>query len=326
VGRGSPCTEGYSFIPDRGRALPAGSPCTAASVASSVDPSTVMTILFDAVGVVLLSCTRAIFGSAGSLRGPVPAWLVQSRSRFLLDYIRLPRDAHGNILLPKLHVKALVERRHVWDRLIRMDSTTRAMVHGKLCYPRVGWDILPYYMQNHKSWDVAAVKAKLGAKMAAYFFQGAAEYVLPGHPFPSIVEPMGAILKKGPDEFRHISDARRGNKWLADWGVRYYSARDLAFALSWRAIVNGHDINDGYRCPGGLHRPAGLGVGHRPRGVPWRRRFRAPRGRGSRRLLPAGPGPAQPARPVRLRLAPARGLLVRRLRPDVRQVLHGHVL
>ena len=42
------------------------------------------------------------------------------------------------------------------------------------------------------------------------------------------------------------ADARRGNKWLADWGVRYYSARDLAFALSWRAIVNGHDINDGY--------------------------------------------------------------------------------
>ena len=28
--------------------------------------------------------------------------------------------------------------------------------------------------------------------------------------------------------------------------MRYYSARDLAFALSWRAIVNGHDINDGY--------------------------------------------------------------------------------
>ena len=38
----------------------------------------------------------------------------------------------------------------------------------------------------------------------------------------------------------------RAIKWLADWGVHYYSARDLAFALSWRAIVNGHDINDGY--------------------------------------------------------------------------------
>ena len=72
-----------------------------------------MTILFDTVGVLLLTCTRAVFGSAGSLRGPVPTWLVQSKLRFLQDYIRLPRDAHGHMLLPKLHVTALVERRHV---------------------------------------------------------------------------------------------------------------------------------------------------------------------------------------------------------------------
>ena len=72
-----------------------------------------MAILFNAVWVLLLSCTRAIFGSAGSLRGPVPTWLVQSKSRFLPDYIRLPRDAHGHMLLPKLHVTTLVERRHV---------------------------------------------------------------------------------------------------------------------------------------------------------------------------------------------------------------------
>ncbi len=148
----------------------------------------------------------------------------------------------------KLYVTALVERRHVWDRLVQMKGTTRAMVHGKLCYPRVGWEVLRSYMQNHKSWDVAAVKVELGAKMEAYFFQGAPEYVFPGHLLPSFVEPMGAVPKKCPDEFLHISNARRGNKWLADWGVRYFSARDLAFALSWRAIVNlnGHDINDGY--------------------------------------------------------------------------------
>ena len=127
-----------------------------------------------------------------------------------------------------------------------MDGTTRALVHCKICYQRVGWDILPSYLQNHKSWDVAAVKAKLGVKMATYFVQGASEYVFPSHPLQSIVEPMGAVPKTGPDEYQHISYARRGNKWFADWGVRYYSARDLAFALSWRAIVNCHDINDGY--------------------------------------------------------------------------------
>jgi hypothetical protein len=38
------------------------------------------------------------------------------------------------------------------------------------------------------------------------------------------------------------------------------------------------------------------------------------------------PGQPRPAGPVRLRLAPARGLLARRLRTVVRQVLHGHVL
>jgi hypothetical protein len=59
------------------------------------------------------------------------------------------------MLLPKLHVTALIEWRNVWDQLILMDGTTRAAVHGKLCYLRIGWDILPSYMQNHKSWDVA---------------------------------------------------------------------------------------------------------------------------------------------------------------------------
>jgi hypothetical protein len=83
-------------------------------------------------------------------------------------------------------------------------------------------------------------------KMAAYFCQGALEFVLPGHRLPTFVEPQGAVPKKGPDEFRAIADSRHGNKILADWGVRYYTARDLAMALTWRAIVAGADINDGY--------------------------------------------------------------------------------
>ena len=158
-------------------------------------------------------------------------------------YIRLPQDAFGNPILPKHMVTSLVERRHVWGRL---DGTTRALVHGKLCYPRVDWNILPSHLKNHKSWEVDAVKLKLGAKMAGYFFQGASEFVFPGHPLPVIIEPMGAVPKKGPDLFRHISDARSGNTLLADQGARYYTARDLALALSWWAILNGHDINDGY--------------------------------------------------------------------------------
>ena len=37
------------------------------------------------------------------------------------------------------------------------------------------------------------VKAKLSQKMAAYFFQGAGEAILPGHPLTTIVEPKGAV-------------------------------------------------------------------------------------------------------------------------------------
>ncbi len=48
------------------------------------------------------------------------------------------------------------------------------------------------------------MKVKLGQKMAAYFFQGAAEAILPGHQLPTIVEPKGAVPKKGADEFRDI--------------------------------------------------------------------------------------------------------------------------
>ncbi len=36
------------------------------------------------------------------------------------------------------------------------------------------------YLPNYKSWEVNEVKATLGWKMAAYFFQLAPEFVLPG--------------------------------------------------------------------------------------------------------------------------------------------------
>ncbi len=216
----------------------------AALVASSSDPQTTMTIFFDAVGVVLLSCTRAVFGSAGSLRGPVQAWLVQSRSHFLPDYIRLPRDVHGNMLSPKLHVTALVERRHVWDRLIKMDGPAGPWCTASCAIRALAGTFCHLTCRSAEPQVVGYRRreVKFGATMAAYFFQGAFEYVFPGHPLLSIVEPMGAVPKKGPGESRHIFDAWRGNKWLADWGVRYYSACNLAFALSLRAIVNSHDI------------------------------------------------------------------------------------
>jgi hypothetical protein len=70
----------------------------------------------------------------------VPAWLVPSKSRFLPDYVRLELDAFSIPILPAHSdgdsVTSLLERRHVWQRFILMDGVTRAIVMGKLSYPR----------------------------------------------------------------------------------------------------------------------------------------------------------------------------------------------
>jgi hypothetical protein len=53
--------------------------------------------------------------------------------------------------------------------------------------------------------------------------------ILPGQPAPTIVEPKGAVPKKGKDKFRDISDAREGNRSIPKWGTRLFTARNLAF-------------------------------------------------------------------------------------------------
>jgi hypothetical protein len=199
----------------------------------------VVSVFFDDAGVGLVRCTRAIFGCPSDVRGPVPAWLERSRSRFLPDYIRLELDAFGIPILPTHHVTSLLERRHLWQQHVQMDGVTRAIVTGRLAYPRTCWRITPSYLPNHKTWEVDEVKVKLGQTMAKYFFQGASEVVLPGQPLPTISEPKGAVPKKGKDEFRDISDARVGNRTIPKWGTRLFTARDLASSLRWRAIVCG---------------------------------------------------------------------------------------
>ena len=246
--RGRACDGGHGFIPERGKPLqpPPGGGWLAGEIASAAEPDVRVTVYFDDAGVGLVHCTRAVFGSAADVHGPVPAWLTHSKSRWMPEYIRIELDAFGIPVLPAHHVTSLVERRHVWQRHIKMDSVTRAIVMGQLCYPRTCWRITPSYLPNHKSWEVDEVKQQLGRKMAAYFFQGAAEAILPGQPPPTIVEPKGAVPKKGPDKFRDISDARLGNKSIPKWGTRLFTARDLAASLRWRAILHGFDISDGY--------------------------------------------------------------------------------
>ena len=131
-------------------------------------------------------------------------------------------------------------------RIPNMDGVVRALVFGKLCYPRIDWRVVPSVKPNHKSWELPEVKAALGPKIATWICQGALEWVDPRLPKPIIIEPKGAVPKKGPDKFRDIADAREGNKSLADWGVRMHSWQELADALTPCAIVWGHDLKDGY--------------------------------------------------------------------------------
>ena len=246
---GRSCDGGLGFVPERGKhptPPPGGGGWLVGRIASAAEPDVVVTVFFNDTGVGFVECTRAVFGSAADVHGPVPAWLVPKHTRWMPDYVRMELDEFGIPVCPAVHVTSLVERRHVWQALIKMDSVTRAIVMGLLCYPRTCWRITPSYLPNHKSWEVDEVKAQLGKKMAAYFFQGAAEMILPGQPMPTVVEPKGAVPKKGKDKFRDISDAREGNKSIPKWGTRLFTVRDLAFALMWRAILFGFDISDGY--------------------------------------------------------------------------------
>jgi hypothetical protein len=168
--RGRPCAAGHGFAPTSTGPVSPGSRRLSAALASDADPAASMTVFFDHDRIVFLHCSAAVFGSADSLRGSVPAWLIRKHTRWLPEYIRLPVDAFGNPILPRLDVAALVDRRHVWDKLVCMDGVTRAIVFGKLCYPWTAWRIAPSYLPNHKSWDVDSVNAKLGQKMATYLF------------------------------------------------------------------------------------------------------------------------------------------------------------
>ncbi len=112
-------------------------------ITSEADPDVTVSVYFDDAGVGYVSCTRAVFGAAADGRGPVPAWLKRSGSQWFPEYIRFKLDEFGIPILPPHHVTSLLERRHVWLEHIRMDGVTRAIVMGKLSYPRTCWRINP---------------------------------------------------------------------------------------------------------------------------------------------------------------------------------------
>ena len=248
------CGQGYGFVPDRGKRVPPPGPdlmgrWLVSRLTSQTDTRSVVSVYFDLHAIAFVECSKPVFApkKRASLPLPLVAGGAARPTRFLPSYVRLPTDADGRLVFPQFTVTSVVERRHVWvKRIPNMDGVVRALVFGKLCYPRIDWRVVPSVKPNHKSWEQPEVKSVLGHKIATWLFQGALEWVDPRLPKPIIIEPKGAVPKKGPDKYRDIADAREGNKSLADWGVRYHTWQELADAITPCAILFGHDLRDGY--------------------------------------------------------------------------------
>ena len=66
----------------------------------------------------------------------------------VLPYALFPKSfivsERGNLVFPRFTVTSILERRDVWLRRIpNMDGVVRALVFGKLCYPRIDWRVVP---------------------------------------------------------------------------------------------------------------------------------------------------------------------------------------
>jgi hypothetical protein len=194
--RGWPCSRGHCFIPERGKGVLAGSRWLTLELVSAADPSTVASVFFDDAGVVFVGCP---------VRGQLPAWLVQEKIHWLQEYVQLALDDGGMLIYPTLTVTALVERLHVWERLIMMDGVTRAIVSGKLCYQRTCWLITPSYLPPPQELGGGGCEGEARLEGGS----GAIEFVHPWQPLPTIIEPKGSVPKNGPDGFRDIAGVRR---------------------------------------------------------------------------------------------------------------------
>jgi len=139
-------------------------------LSSQTDPGSVVTVYFDASRIAPVECSKPVFAPS---RGRARAATGGARpTLFLPPYVRLPFVAEGRLVFPELTVTSVVERRYVWvKRIPNLDGVVRALVFGKLCYPRIDWRVVPSVKPNHKSWEQSEVKAALGLKIATWLCQ-----------------------------------------------------------------------------------------------------------------------------------------------------------
>jgi hypothetical protein len=193
-------------------------------------------------------------------------------SAFLPDYIRLPRDATGRVILPSHNVSSIVERRKHWFiKLGDIEAEVAAIVSGYLQMPRLHNETLGIARRNHPSWENnPEAKAALGPVTASWLYGGILEYVSPRLPPPREIVPVGAVDKSSFPWHRQILDGRPVNQCFLPWPVRFIGVSSLGTFYTDKMICWSIDIQDAYHvapyggCFGGLHktrrfRPAASG-------------------------------------------------------------------
>ena len=121
----------------------------------------------------------------------------RAATRWFPEYIQMPLDEHGNIVIAKHLLTSVFERRNEWARLIQMDGLTRALVFGWGCYPRKGWRSLAAWRPIHPGFNNPVAKLALGHQFAQWLFAGHLEYVPNGCRLPLLIEPQGLRSQKG---------------------------------------------------------------------------------------------------------------------------------
>jgi hypothetical protein len=171
-------------------------------------------------------------------------------SRFLPEYVRLPRDAAGAVEYPQHGAAYVVEAEEAWHRLLGpLDRTTAAVVGGRLTIPRDAWPEEPSHLPNQASWENDPdAQAALGPEIAKYIHRGVFQYVRPDTPSPPIIiSPMSAVDKATDPFYRLVQDARKANTGAAPWPTRYGSIADLRLLVEYADIMFAEDYKSAYQ-------------------------------------------------------------------------------
>ena len=143
---GRVCGKGRGFVQVSGARVPPpeldrSGGWLVSRLVSLTDQDSVDTVYFDYGAIAFVECSTPVFAPR---RRPPAAGSGGRVTRFLPSYVRLPTDERGNLVFPRFTVTSIVERRAVWLRRIpNMDGVVRALVFGKLCYPRIDWRVVP---------------------------------------------------------------------------------------------------------------------------------------------------------------------------------------